>query len=58
MLEVKPETTHLTQTIKCQCCHHIETSRVVCSANQLTGFYVMATLVFNWLKRTNNQDEE
>ena len=25
--------------------HHIETSQLICSANQLTGFYMMGTLV-------------
>ena len=34
---------HLFQLIKRQSCHHI------CSANQLTGFYMMATLAFNEL---------
>ena len=28
-----------------QCSHHIETSHLICSANQLTGFYMMGTLV-------------
>ena len=35
--------------IKRQSCNHIETSQLVCSANQLTGFYMMATLAFNEL---------
>ena len=30
-------------------CHHIETSQLICSVNQLTGFYTMATLAFNEL---------
>ena len=29
--------------------HHIETSQLICSANQLTGFYMMRTLVVNGL---------
>ena len=29
-------------------CHHIETSQLICPANQLAGFYMMATLAFNW----------
>ena len=28
-----------------QCPHHIETSQLICRANQLTGFYMMGTLV-------------
>ena len=28
---------------------HIETSQLICEANQLTGLYIMATLVFNEL---------
>ena len=32
-----------------QSCHHIENSQLIYSANQLTGFYVMATLAFNEL---------
>ena len=37
-----------------QSCHHIETSRLICSANQLTGFYMMATLAFNELMNTTH----
>ena len=29
---------------------HIETSQLICIANQLTGFYMRATLAFNGLK--------
>ena len=28
---------------------HIETSELICSANQLTGFYMRVTLAFNGL---------
>ena len=28
-------------------CHHIETSQLICSANQLTGFYMMAIAIVN-----------
>ena len=34
---------------KCQCCPHIETSQLICFANQLTGIYMRATLAFNGL---------
>ena len=27
-----------------QSCYHIETSQLICPANQLTGYYMMATL--------------
>ena len=37
-------------TLKRQSCHHIETSQLVCRANQLTGFYMVSTLAFNELK--------
>ena len=30
--------------------HHIETSQLVFSANQLTDFYIMATLALNGLR--------
>ena len=33
-----------------QCCPHIKTSQLICCANQLTGFYMKATLAFNGLK--------
>ena len=37
-----------TSPIQCQCCLHIETSQLICCANQLTGFYMRATtLTFN-----------
>ena len=32
-----------------QCSRHIETSQLICSANQLTGFYMMGTLVVKGL---------
>ena len=35
--------------IKRQSFHHTETSQLICRANQLTGFYMMATLSFNEL---------
>ena len=31
----------------------METSQLICSANQLTGFYMMATLAFNELNNIN-----
>ena len=41
--------------IKCQRCNHIETSQLICNANRLTGFYMMASLTFNELKLTPSQ---
>ena len=35
--------------IRRKSCHHIETNQLICSANQLTGFYMMETLAFNEL---------
>ena len=32
------------------CSNHIETSQLICSANQLTGFYMIGTLVVKGLK--------
>ena len=32
--------------------HHIETSQMICNANQLTGFYMRATLELNGLKES------
>ena len=32
-----------------QCSHHIETSQLICSANQLISFYMMGTLVVKGL---------
>ena len=48
--------------VKYQSCHHVETSQLICSvtselicsANQLTGFYRMATLAFNELRSQRN----
>ena len=31
---------------------YIETSQSICTANQLTGFYMRATLALNWLSET------
>ena len=33
--------------IKCQCRPYIETSQLICTANQLTGVYMRATPAFN-----------
>ena len=33
-----------------QCSHHTETSQLICRANQLTGFYMIGTLVVKGLK--------
>ena len=38
-----------------QTCHHIETSELISSANQLTGFYMVTTLAFNELKSGDMQ---
>ena len=38
-----------TKPIKCQFCPHVETSQLICFANQLTGFYMKATLGLNGL---------
>ena len=32
--------------------HHIETSHLICSANQMTGLYMMETLVVKGLNET------
>ena len=34
-----------------QCSHHIETSQLIFRANQLTGFYMMGTLVVKGLNK-------
>ena len=41
------------QPSKCQCCPHIETSQLICCANQLTGFYMRVTLAFNRLNQNS-----
>ena len=43
--------------MNCQCCPHIETSKLICTANQLTGFYMTATVAFNGLRSARNQIE-
>ena len=37
------------QPIKRQNCHQVDTNQLIYSANQLTGFYIMATLTINEL---------
>ena len=34
---------------KCKCCPHIETSQLICAANQLAGFYMRAKMALNGL---------
>ena len=43
--------TSLIQPIKCQCCPPIETSQLICTANQLTDFYMRATLALDGLRQ-------
>ena len=43
------KTYFISQPIKRQCCPHKETSPLICSANQLTGFYMRAKLALNGL---------
>ena len=32
-------------------CHHVETSQLICPANKLAGFYMIATLVLSeWIQ--------
>ena len=38
-------------SLNAKSCHHIEPSQLICSASQLTGFYMMATLAFNELTK-------
>ena len=40
---------YTTEPINCQCCPHIETSQLICSANQLAGFCMRTTLAINGL---------
>ena len=40
-------------TLNDQCSHHIETSHLICSANQQTGFYMMRRLIVKRLTNDN-----
>ena len=40
--------------LNCHCCPHVETSQLICKANQVTGSYMRATLTFNGLKSNRN----
>ena len=42
------------ESIKCQRCPHIETSQLKYTVNQLTGFYMRATLALNGLNSSPN----
>ena len=37
-----------------QCSHRIETSQLICTASQLTGFYMMRTLIVKGLIKNVN----
>ena len=39
----------VTINIELQICCYMKTSQLICSANLLTGFYIMTTLAFNEL---------
>ena len=45
--------TPLFKLIKRLSCHPIETSQLICKANQLSGIYMMATWAFNELIKMN-----
>ena len=38
---------NIINSLNAKSCHHIETSQLICKANQLSVFYTMATLAFN-----------
>ena len=40
--------------MKRQSCHHIDTNQLICFPNQLTGFYMIATLAFYELMKPAN----
>ena len=42
-------TSKIIRPIKCQCCPHIKTSQLICTATQLACFYMRATLAFDGL---------
>ena len=46
-----PDSGNFLEPFNDQCSHHIETSHLICSANQLTGFYMMRTLVVKRVKK-------
>ena len=48
-LQILTEFERSNEPIKCHCCADIETSQLICYANQLTRFYMRATLAFNVL---------
>ena len=39
-----------------QCSHHVESSQLICRANQLTAFYMMGTLVVKGLIKLKASD--
>ena len=48
-LQILTEFERSNEPIKCHCCADIETSQLICYANQLTRFYMRATLALNGL---------
>ena len=40
----------LTSPINDQCSHDIETSKLICNANQLTGLYVVGNIGRQWVE--------
>ena len=42
---------YLPQPFNGQCSHHMGTSQLICSANQLTSFYMMGTLAVKRLRK-------
>ena len=37
--------------------HHTETSQLTCTANQLTGFYMMGNIGRQWVKNARRTNE-
>ena len=48
-LQISPSNFSEFNPLNANCYPHIETSQLICIANQLTRFYVRATLVFSGL---------
>ena len=43
--------------IKGQSCYHIENNQLICSENQLSGFYMMTALGFNELMKCQPKEQ-
>ena len=55
-IDLNPFQTSFAFDIETSVAFHVETSHLICTSNQMTGFYMKCNTRLKWIKRLNNLD--